>query len=342
MKKLKQNLKGFYIKLRYAKKTLPNDKVIIIELVESKFNRYLYPLFFMLHKNGYKPVLKVKNRELTNMYYDVYQKLIFKNGLYFKPSRGMKVVKNIVLDPDYFSALLKNDNRENIIPMCMHPSIYAKGIKPTQYHVSNRVVFFAGTISEKHHNKKQIFEGVLTRFEIIEFLKSFKNSIYVNKKSNIDTIYNANHNTNFIIYDTNIVNLKPKKLFEKLSRSSFFLGLPGRGMPLSHNIIEAMCCCCIPILQDIYANMFPIPLENKVNCLIYKNKGDLKNISNVIDNLEEKKINEMKENVKKYYDNYLSSKAITSLITKTENKHFYLMAEGRSIILYKQNILKNI
>lgn len=340
IKKLKKTIKGIYLHTKYGKSISFSDKVIIITLVENKFNRYLYPLFYMLHSNGYKPVLNLKKSELTHMYYDVYQRLIFKNGLYFKHSKNMSVVKNIVLDPDYFSALFKNDSRDSIIPMCMHPSIYDKNIKPHKNDKTNRIVFFAGTISEIHHNKTQVFKDVISRYEMAKFLKKLKNTIFVSNKNKVENLYNTSSKTHFLIYDINTLNLSPNNLFKELSRSSFFLGLPGRGMPLSHNIIEAMCCNCIPILQDIYANMFPVPLENNINCLIYKSKTDLINISSIIDSFDIEEINTMKVNVKTYYEKYLSPKAITKLVTNTENQHFYVQAEGRSIILYKQNVKK--
>lgn len=336
-------IKGYYIHSKYGKNLRIHNKVIIIEPVESKFNRYLYPFFYMLSSNGFKPVLNVKKHDLLQMYYDKYQRLIFKNGLYFKYTRKMNVIKKIVIDTDYFSALLINKKREKIVPMCMHPLIYAKNVKPFKNNKANRIAFFAGTISAIHHNKTQIFKGVISRYKIVQFLKNLDNTIYVNNKSNIENVYNSHSKSHFLIYDTKTINLTPSDLFKELSRSSFFLALPGRGMPLSHNIIEAMCCNCIPILQDIYANMFPVPLEDNVNCLIYKDKDELKQVSDRVNQFNLEKIDQMRTNVNSYYNKYLSSKAITNLITKTENTHFYLQAEGRSIILYKHNKLeKNI
>ncbi len=335
MKHILKTLKGYYIKLKYAKKLKKTDKVILIRPTESKFNRYLYSFIYMIVNSGYKPVLNVKNRELTYMNYDNYQKLIFKTGLFYKPKKGMQILKEIIIDTDYYTSLFDDLKKDAVIPMSMHPFIYARNIKPIEYNDVNRVIFFAGSVNAIGYNKKQIVEGVITRHELIKLIKSFKNSIHVKNKKDIEELYRTDSKAHFVIYIKDVLSLNPNELFEQLSRSSFFLAAPGIGMPLSHNLIEAMCCHCIPVIQDIYAQMFRVPLEHKKNCLIYKDKNDLKNISSLINKLSNEIIEKMKKNVEIYYDQHLSPEAVTSFILQSKHKHFYLQAEGRSIILYK-------
>jgi len=337
MNDILKSLKGRFLKLKYAIKTSPTDKIITIQLIENKFNRYLFPFVFMLHSNGFKPVLLVKNHELAHMFYDNYQRLIFKKGLLFKSSKNMNVVKEIVLDPDYFTALLDTEKRKAVIPMSMHPLIYNNNIKPLKNNKSNRIVLFAGMINHISHNKKQVFENIITRYQCFKLILKFLNHVHIKNKKDEKNAIPLDDGCFFLIYDRKSYDLNHQLLFEKLSKSSFFLALPGRGMPLCHNVIEAMFCGCIPIIQDEYAKMFPTQLENDVNCITYKKEEDFKNISKIINNLDFKTIEYLRNNVRKYYQDHLSPSAISKFILNHQNNYFYLQAEGRSISLYVQN-----
>ncbi|MDP5081411.1 MAG: hypothetical protein NWP87_02055, partial [Winogradskyella sp.] len=92
---------------------------------------------------------------------------------------------------------------------------------------------------------------------------------------------------------------------------------------------------CIPILQDIYAKMMPIPLEDGLNCIIYNNLEDVEKLSYRLERLSDAFIANLHKGVCTYFDSYLTSEAITKQLLSQEAEVFYLQAEGFSINLYE-------
>lgn len=322
--------------MRYGVKVKPNDKIILIYIKDNRFNRYLYPLIYMLNENGYKCILNLDNKGIARLFRGSYQKLIFSENLLFRSTPKMKIKKKINLIPDYFYALSKEKLRNRVIPMPMHPLIYQNQIGYIKNNHTNKIVFFAGNASGEHYNKKQIFDNVIPRYEVLKYVKNFNNCIVVKSKGEEMQAYQNPNQLSYVVYEKHTNALNAKEMFNELSRSSFYLALPGVTMPLCHNIIEAMNCKSIPILQDIYANMFPVPLVNGVNCFTYNQKNDLLEISDQIISLSLDEIKHMQNNVGDYYEQYLSEKAIASLVVDTKNVDFYLQAENHSISLFSK------
>ncbi|MFB9052853.1 hypothetical protein ACFFVB_07135 [Formosa undariae] len=331
---IKKSIKGIYLKLKYGVRVSSSDKVILINIEENKFNRYLFPFVHMISSNGYKPILLLNFSQLAHLSYDKYQKMIFDRGLLFVTVKNMNIVKTINLSPDYFNALNNDSLRDSIIPMPMHPSIYSKGITIKNIIQNNKNIFFAGTTIGGVYNKRQVFEGIISRFEVLDYIKTFKNSINVKSKNQFERLDLDKEKSYYMIYERHNFNFTQEELFIELTNNSFFLALPGTLMPLCHNIIEAMYCRAIPILQDVYAHMFPISLKDGVNCLIFKDFEELSNISKQIDQMTINDIENMQNNVINYYKDYLSESAITNKILTEGMEKFYLQAEGHSVTLY--------
>ena len=291
--------------------------------------------------NGYKCILKLNNLDIANLFQSNYQELIFTENLFFTPSSKMNIKKSINLSHDYFYALSKKELRHKIIPMPMHPLIYQKNVKNTGDNYTNKVVFFAGNVSHRHYRRKQIFDNVIPRYNVLKHIKNFNNCIVVKNSGDEIIAYQNANQLFYVIYERHIYALSQKEMFKELSKSSFYLALPGVTMPLCHNIIEAMYCKSIPVLQDIYADMFPTPLVNGINCLTYNTKEDLLEISNNIERMSFNEIKVMKNNVEKYYRQYLSKEAISNLVTETKNVDFYLQAENHSLSLFSKRKAKN-
>ena len=327
---------GFYLKIKYGVKVKPEDKVVLLNVEDNKFNRYLYPFIHFLNTNGYKCILKLDNVEIASIFRgNYYHKMIFSENLLFRPSSKMNITKSINLKPDYFYALSKKELRQHVIPMPMHPLVYERNIKNTENY-TNKVIFFAGNVSYKHYSRKQIFDDIIPRYYIVEYIKNFSNCILVKNKGEEIKAYKNSNQLFYVIYNKHTYPLSQTEMFKELSKSSFYLALPGVTMPLCHNIIEAMYCKSIPILQDIYADMFPIPLVNKINCFTYNKKEDLLEISNYIERMSFNEIKVMQKNVEKYYHQYLSEEAISKLVTETKNVDFYLQAENHSLRLFSK------
>ncbi|MCA0131987.1 glycosyltransferase [Winogradskyella alexanderae] len=335
--KLKSSLKGFYLIAIYGRKVSSEAKCFLIELPQNKFNRYLYPLIYMIVEQGYIPILNLSFSEIAHLTHDPYQKLIIHNQLLYLKHRRNNIIKHITLDPNYFCAIKNTSLRTSILPISMHPLIYGEHDKETGISQGeNKSILFAGTTEGQGHSKNQIFEGVIPRFKIIEFIKTLKNIREVKNKKEYDVFEPAQSESEFVIFERHNFNLTQDQLFKEYRRHSFFLALPGRGMPLCHNLVEAMFCGSIPILQDVYSKMMPVTLGHGLNCFVYKNEEDLKAISSLIQNLSLSEIAKMKSKVLDYYESNLSSKAVVEKLLNRKKTKFYLQAEGYSIKLFQQ------
>ena len=54
IKKIRKNILGLHLKVKYGVKVKPEDKVVLLNFEDNKFNRYLYPFIHILNTNGYK------------------------------------------------------------------------------------------------------------------------------------------------------------------------------------------------------------------------------------------------------------------------------------------------
>ena len=106
----------------------------------------------------------------------------------------------------------------------------------------------------------------------------------------------------------NMVMIEQEKYMDFLTNCSFYLFTPGVGFPLCHNNYEAMAAGCIPITQ--YAHYHFPNLEHGKNCLVFKDEKDLVKQVNRALEMDEEEISRMRNNVIKYYEQYLSEEAI--------------------------------
>jgi glycosyltransferase involved in cell wall biosynthesis len=112
-----------------------------------------------------------------------------------------------------------------------------------------------------------------------------------------------------VLCETQHCNIPRERWLEALSKADFFLACPGVGMPLCHNVIEALATGCIPILQ--YADYLPPPLQDGVNCLAFKTSAELQEIAARALTMSPGQIHTLRGNVRAYYDGFLAPKRFT-------------------------------
>ncbi|GER59699.1 hypothetical protein ULMA_18070 [Patiriisocius marinus] len=336
----KKNIKGFYLYYKYSVRNFDQNKAILISIDEFKFNRYLYTFVKMLHLEGCYPVLDVGFESVAHLTTDMYSKNILSERLLFKNTKNGKYLKKIHLSPDYFTAVYNPSiNNETVIPISKHPLMYGLDASHLALKENRKnAVFFAGTTLNQGHSKKQVFEGVINRVTVIDELKKLPQAILPVSTENYHELKATLKDGSIVICERDKLSFPPAKLLEELSSFSFYLALPGRGMPLCHNLTEALFLGCVPILQEVYSNTMPEPFQHLKNALVYRDVNHLKAILLEIEQMSPVQIALLKQESMAYYNAYLSEKALVKRVVESNNNKFYLQAEGYSIVKYKNTI----
>lgn len=106
----------------------------------------------------------------------------------------------------------------------------------------------------------------------------------------------------FVLCETQHCRIPQERWLEALAKSDFFLACPGVGMPLCHNLIEALAAGCVPILQ--YAAYLAPPLQDRVNCLTFRDARGLGDAIRAALAMSGEEIRALRANVRARYVEY--------------------------------------
>ncbi len=303
----------------------------------SYINFFLYSLkddYTLAYKNDENAKKLFKRIGLLNFFKNTISNTFVKEKVNIKINMGpiLDNTDSINMDTNYFKYFYdetyKNLNNKLIMPYYMYPRIYNslyKNINIIKKPNFNLRVFFSGSVvSEGYGNfkwKKEP-EKFLNRINIInKLLKEFKNEIYlINSKTDMKTNKFLNKKIVFCLHNKMIKKtsyiLNFKENLNLLSNSCFNLNCPGVVMPLCHHLIEGMKVGSIPITNCerlLYPN-----LSNK-NSLQYSNINELIVKINEALNIPNDQILDMRSEVFKYYNSYLSPAKFKSNFQKALN-----------------------
>lgn len=295
---------------------------------EKGYQILIKPNFGFL--NNWRTYQLIKGTDSVSLYFKKISHSNIKLWLYDRQPKIINVNAK-KLNYNYFN----NDESTYYVPIPLVDTFYKydylwqekKEIKENR----SLKLFFAGNFNKKHDDKflTQNF-NCPTRLETYKFLQSHFN-LKISKEKSFEDLLKSEKD--ILIFDRNSRNVPPRELVKFLNNSKFFLAFPGVVMPLCHNIIEAMALGCIPILN--YQNLFSPKLVDGVNCLTYSSLSDLKDVINKLDSIDEIKEAKMRENVLKYYQEYLSIDAVVNNLISTNMKKISLCAEHQSVDLIK-------
>ena len=255
-------------------------------------------------------------------------------------SAGRKWKKTIRIRYDIFSAS-KEGEKPIVMPFQMHPGNYAK----FKYHEKLKTfrdkkrslrIFFSGDMDKRYYlsGVSKYFPNKLSRLQAIEVILTDlrEETLYIGDKENLGGLFNKEYTDKCVIIDNSKMYIQHEHWLDTISRSDFFLCVPGATMPMCYNAIEAMAVGTIPIIN--YPEWFKPHLKDMENCVIYTDKEDLvKKIKNVLE-MDREKINELRDNVIRYYEERLELKNFVSrflsaqeykaelFVITTINKHF--------------------
>jgi hypothetical protein len=346
LKRIYRVLVGIYLWLTQYKKRVPseNTKIVYFNLNHNKFERYIYLFvkFFLIE--GYTVYIKrnfsfIGNLEKYSIKLLNEEGVIIHNG---KPKlnfllqfSSVRADNYIELSFDYFSKPNDTTIKSYHIPMSMHPDIYYLSIWQKNESAVRRYrsVFFAGNFDKNFYDTiTQTGKfNLMSRLHIYEILKTHKSTVIPLTPSEFKE--NLTDGKIFVVDKENF-SVPIEKMRDTLSKFSFFMACPGVSMPFSHNIIEAMSCSCIPIIEKGYAVLFQPPLVHLKTALVFDGKDlNLQDTLNIAVNMSDEDINDLSQNVRNYYNRNLTPSAVIKAIFDCRPDIVYLNAEAHSVSL---------
>lgn len=196
---------------------------------------------------------------------------------------------------------------ELALAVFVHPQIAIKGQLPFAYDAEARRparIFFGGNTSEGKYDRAEIGEiyAMLTRREMLEVVLAHVPSGQTHRPANAADWLASPEPRAFVLCETQICRIPPERWLEALSKGDFFLACPGVGMPLCHNLVEAMAAGSIPILQ--YGRYLTPALEDGVNCLAFTDARSLAAVTSRVLAMDAQEITALRHGVRRYYDEH--------------------------------------
>ena len=209
-----------------------------------------------------------------------------------------------VITLDYEWRIAREEN-EIAFPFFMHPNIKPTAVPDTAPPRAARL-FFGGNTKEGRYDRTVIGDtyGMLSRREMLDVAAAAVPSAGIHRPVDAAAWLDSPEFHPFVLCETQHCMIPQERWLEALSKADFFLACPGVGMPLCHNLIEALAAGCIPILQ--YGSYLSPPLRDRINCLGFHDAKSLSDILEEINAMGAEKIAELHANVRNHYDTYLA------------------------------------
>jgi hypothetical protein len=345
------------------KSNTKNNKVnesqpsVFFNLFDINQEPYYFPIIFSFHDAGYNIYVGDNVRFVGNSFgpsnfiYKLPRLRIANHPgpetiLFVTDNRkvfnsGQKWRKRILLVPEAFQ---NSKLGQNFLPYPMHPNAYHN-----RYYIKfealrnkkrNRKILFSGNTDPVAYQNPVITKrfNKLNRVEVLDTLLnglSRNELIAIKSKLDMEQIpkdyfsgvllylwkWSPEHSQGLEIRVAN------DEWHDFLASGDFFLCCPGIVIPLSHNAIEAMGVGTIPILQ--YPEFFHPELKDGINCIAFTNKEDLVKKVRLCLTMDEAQINELRNGVIEYYENWLKHDVACKLIEQ-------LPDGGHEMIFYNE------
>lgn len=284
--------------------------------IDAVGGRYYFSLVHDLIYAGYFPVFTARRGTLSTFGTSPLKSLLLPERLgtirsldelkesYFlitdDPSAAPKRAEKVVT-VDYEWRVCRIAD-EIAFPFFMHP--WTASIRPPQpEETSTARLFFGGNTEEEKYDKDVLREvyHMLTRREMLEATAAVTPAF---RPQDAASWLASPEFHPFVLCETQHCKIPQQRWLEALGKADFFLACPGVGMPLCHNLIEALAAGSIPILQ--YAAYLPQPLKDKVNCLAFSDAESLRKVIGVALAMSPENIRIMRANVRQHYEEFLA------------------------------------
>lgn len=298
-----------------------NDRIVCCDFANPKIDsvggRYYFSLVRDLIDAGYFPVFTQHRVTLSTFGTSPMKSLLLRERMgtvrdlaelrepYFlitdRPgARNALAVKSVFVS---YQRRLCQGPDEIAFPVFVHPQLEGQ---PFHYDVEDQRstrIFFGGNTEEGKYDRDIIREEyhMLTRREMLAAAASATPPY---RPTNALAWLAGGEFQPFVLCETQRCKIPRNRWLAALGEADFFLAAPGVGMPLCHNLIEALTAGAVPILQ--YADYLPDPLEDGKNCLSFRDAAGLREIVGKVLKLSAESIVEMRRAVRDYYDEFLA------------------------------------
>jgi hypothetical protein len=289
---------------------------VLFDLRRNPWHRYLHILIIFFQQSGYRVLVRHRYRAIACWGSSELFKLSPDFSLVFASSDAKDTLvitdgpsghRKLHLTADYHD--LPGETRDGFhVPM---PLMYSQYLKADQWHRAaeplpkrERCVFFFGNMDPSAYDRVSELHtfGCYTRIHLIGLLKA-RFAQHVQFPTDLSLI-GVEADRYVVLMDRSRSHIPAPALLATLRRFDFFLALSGVVMPLCHNVVEAMCAGCIPILQ--YPHLMEPPLEHGVNCLSYTNEEELLAVLARVPYMSDAEVAALRKNVCDHYDRYLT------------------------------------
>jgi hypothetical protein len=218
---------------------------------------------------------------------------------------------------------------EIAFPFFVHPWVSSLSAPKGKEPLPSRL-FFAGNTEAGKYDKDVIRDlyRMLSRREMLKVAIESIPSHQIFRPIDAEAWLNSNEFHDFVFCETQHCKIPPQRWLEALAKADFFLACPGVGMPLCHNLIEAMAAGSVPILQ--YGNYLTPPLSDRVNCISFKDAHGLKAAIQEIFEMSDCEIATMRANVRTHYDvHFAPGRFAQRLFSGSDKKRILLLNDYR-------------
>ncbi len=306
--------------------------------IDAVGGRYYYSLVRDLIDAGYFPVFTARRATLSTFGTSRMKSALFKERLGVVGSANdlnepfflitddphaapEHAERTVVVDYEWRIA---RDENEIAFPFFMHPQIDPTSLPDTAPPRSTRL-FFGGNTEVGRYDKTVVREtyGMLSRREMLDVAVDSFPSEEIHRPVDAAAWLDSSESHAFVLCETQHCKIPQSRWLEALAKADFFLACPGVGMPLCHNVIEALAAGCIPILQ--YESYLTPPLLDRTNCLAFHDAQTLSDTLGEIRAMGAEKIAELRANVRSHYDGYLASGRFTGQLFSGPQKRRVLL-----------------
>jgi hypothetical protein len=317
-----------------------------LDINGNSYIRFSYMVTKYLELEGYQVYLKPNLKFLLSLG-DPYAKLIIEEN---KTLFSSKVPTNAVavfsdktsetdqfkfISNDYYSTIFNEPENSYHVPLGLHPNMYRKGLwnKPVSHTNKKLSIFFAGNFDEFEYKRlaKQKKFKMLDRVSLLKLIESLPNSTF---PKTYNALLNDAKDGQIDIVNQAYFRVSEEALRQTIANYYFFIACPGVVSPLSHNLFEAMSVGAIPIIHQLYADMFNPKLENFKNAIIYDDENFVEKLNEAL-TFSKEQADSMRLNVINYYNENATPKAIVKNLVDPKYKFYFLSAGRTSVNLYK-------
>lgn len=289
--------------------------------IDAVGGRYYFSLVRDLIDAGYFPVFTARRETLSTFGTSRMKSLLLKERLGVVRSLGeLEEPYDLITDREEpppanarrvvkvsYEQRRRRSDDEMAFPVFAHPQITANAKLPFSHEVDAHRparIFFGGNTEQGKYDKDVIREtyGMLTRREMLDI--AAREVPAVHRPSDADSWFASQEFHPYVLCETQLCKIPQNRWLEALARADFFLACPGVGMPLCHNLIEALAASTIPILQ--YADYLTPRLIDGKTCLAFSDAAGLAAAVKRALAMSPDEIQTLRTGVRGHYEEHLS------------------------------------